>query len=314
MMDGFVAAPKRVRRRWTLQQRLERQGYFFIAPAYVVIAGVMLFPIIYSIWISLNVVTLFGTKFTYHFVALRNFLLLYHSATFWHAVIFTTSYAITTVFIELCIGMVLAIAINQAKRRGRTIQIVMMIIPWTLVYAVSAQMWSYMFNGVYGIVNYLVVSVGIVHSPVNWLGSPLLAAVSIMVADVWKTTPFVAVILYAGLQKIPMELYEAASIDGAGAGDRFFRITLPLLRGSIAIAALFRVLQASGLFDLPFIMTGGGPGTSTESTAMLAWTTLFRDMQFGPGVSIAVFNVVVVVLICVAFLSLFRAQIGGRSE
>jgi len=305
---------KHPRRPWTLQKRLERQGYVFLTPAYLVIAGVMLFPIFYSIWMSLNAVTLFGTAMTYRFVGFRNFLLLVHSATFWHALVFTISYAIVTVFIELAIGIVLAMGVNRARRRGRTIQLVMMIIPWTLVYAVSAQMWSYMFNGVYGIVNYLVVTVGLVRNPVNWLGTPLLATLSIMVADIWKTTPFVGIILYAGLQKIPIELYEAASIDGAGAADRFFLVTFPLLRGSIAIAALFRVLQASGLFDLPFIMTAGGPGTSTESTAMLAWTTLFRDMQFGPGVSIAVVNVIVVVLVCVAFLSLFRAQIGGGSE
>ncbi len=305
---------RHLRRPWTLRQRLEREGYLFITPAYVVIAAVMIFPIIYSVWMSLNRVRLFGTSLLYHFVGLGNFRILIHAGVFWHSVIFTVSYAIITVFVELFIGILLAVGVNHSIKRGRTVLLVMMIIPWTLVYAVSAQMWSYMFNGIYGIINFFFVSLGIVTQPVDWLGGPLLATLSIMVADVWKTTPFVAIILYAGLQKIPLELYEAAAIDGAAGMIRFVRITFPLLRGSIAIAALFRVLQASGLFDLPFIMTAGGPGTSTESIAMLSWTTMFRDFQFGPGVSIAVFTIVVVVLVCVAFLALFRAQIGGHSE
>src|SRR5215472_13212276 len=135
---------------------------------------------------------------------------------------------------------------------------------------------------------------------------------ALMVADIWKTTPFVAIIVLAGLVMLPQDLYEAAEVDGATGWTTFWRITFPLLRPTIALAVLFRVLQAFGLFDLPFVLTNGGPGYSTQSLAVLAYNAMFRDLEFGPGAAVAVSTALLVVLGCVAFLKVFRAQVGRQ--
>ena len=151
--------------------------------------------------------------------------------------------------------------------------------------------------------------VGLLNHPVTWLGTPILAIISMMVADIWKTTPFVAIILLAGLQMIAGDLYEAADIDGASAGYKFWRITVPLLRPTIALSVLFRVLQAFGLFDLPFVLTGGGPGHATESLALLGYQVMFQDLNMGRGAAIAASTTLIVLLASLVVLRVFRAQV-----
>jgi multiple sugar transport system permease protein len=143
-----------------------------------------------------------------------------------------------------------------------------------------------------------------------FFGTRVPAIASMMVADIWKTTPFVAIIVLAGLVMIPRDYYEAAEVDGAGGWLIFWRITFPQLRPTIALAVLFRVLQAFGLFDLPFVLTGGGPGSSTTSLAVLAYNAMFRDLDFGPGAAVATSTALLVVIGCLVFLRVFRAQAG----
>jgi multiple sugar transport system permease protein len=130
------------------------------------------------------------------------------------------------------------------------------------------------------------------------------------VADIWKTTPFVAVIVIAGLVMLPSDVYEAASCDGASNWTIFWKITLPLLRPTIAIAVLFRVLQAFGVFDLPFVLTGGGPGTATTSLAILSYKVMFQNIDYGPGAAVAVSATLLVILGCLLFLRVFKTQVG----
>ncbi|MES1170005.1 MAG: sugar ABC transporter permease, partial [Leifsonia sp.] len=145
------------------------------------------------------------------------------------------------------------------------------------------------------------------------LGTNVSAITALMAADVWKTTPFVVMIVLAGLVMIPRDYYEAAEVDGAGGWTIFWKITFPQLRPTIALAVLFRVLQAFGLFDLPFVLTSGGPGTSTESLAILAYNAMFRDLDFGPGAAVATSTALLVVIGCLVFLKVFRAQATEES-
>lgn len=293
--------------------RLERSyalaGYFMMTPALLVIALVTLFPIVYSIWMSLNTInsTFHGFQFT--FSGLKNYQIVFSNGLFYRTLWFTTMYAAVTVVVELVLGLLVALALNQPIR-GRGLAVAVMLVPWTLITVISAQMWAYIYNGVYGVLNYLLVSLHVIQSPVLWLGSPALATVSMMVADIWKTTPFVTMILLAGLQLIPSELYEAAKIDGATPWTAFWNVTFPLLRPSIGLAALFRILQAFGLFDLPFVLTGGGPGTSTMSIAMLAYQAIFNLGNFGPGTAVAVTTVVLVIILALVSLKALRTQVG----
>jgi len=293
--------------------KLDRQyamaGYIMMAPALLVIALVTIFPIGYSIWMSLNTIQSTFTGFSFTFSGLTNYAIVFANQQFWQALEFTVFYAIVTVAVELVLGLLVALALNQPIR-GRGVAVAVMLIPWTLITVISAQMWAYIYNGIYGVLNYLLMQLHIIGAPVLWLGTAGLATFAMMVADIWKTTPFVTMILLAGLQLIPEDLYEAAKIDGASVWKRFWHVTFPLLRPSLGLATLFRILQAFGLFDLPFVLTGGGPGTSTTSIAMLAYRAIFNDGDYGPGTAVAVTTVGIVIILALASLKALRTQVG----
>lgn len=293
--------------------RLERKyalaGYAMLAPALLVIALVTLFPIGYSIWMSLNTITSTFTGFSFTWAGFSNYGVVFSSPLFWQALLFTVIFAAITVTIELVLGLLVALALNQPIK-GRGLAIAVMLVPWTLITVISAQMWGYIYNGIYGVLNAILLDIHIIHQPVLWLGSPVLATASMVVADVWKTTPFVTMIMLAGLQLIPAELYEAARMDGASGWHVFWHVTFPLLRPSIGLAALFRILQAFGLFDLPFVLTNGGPGTSTTPIAYLAYKAIFNDGNFGTGTAVAVSTVGIVILLALLSLKALRTQVG----
>ncbi|CAM3846533.1 carbohydrate ABC transporter permease [Alicyclobacillus pomorum] len=311
-MQTVPAQSASIARRQSLEKTDRNAGYRMLLPAAIVIAAVTLFPIVYSIFMSLNNISLTTNGFTEQFVGLANYGILVKSGEFWHSVWFTVYYAVVTVLVELVLGMLIALAINNVERL-KNVSLVIMLIPWSLITVVSAQMWDYIYNGVYGVLNYLLQALHVIGAPVTWLGSPTSAVIAMMVADIWKTTPFVVIILLSGLQMISQEYYEAAYIDGANRWQTFWNVTFPLLRGSIALAGLFRILQAFGVFDLPFVLTSGGPGTATESLAMLGEQVLFGRLHFGTGSAIAVSTVILVLAVCLVFLSAFKSMVKGET-
>jgi multiple sugar transport system permease protein len=284
-----------------------------VLPAFLMVALVTIFPILYSIWMSFNDVSLTQNGFLMKFVGIDNYSIIFGSSKYWHSLKFTILYAVVSVVVELVLGMMIAVAINGVEKL-KNASIVIMLIPWSLITVVSAQMWSYIYNGVYGVLNYVFQSLHLIGAPVTWLGSDTSAVICVLVADVWKTVPFVVIILLAGLQMIPKDLYEACYMDGASRWKSFWTITFPLLRGSIALAGLFRILQAFGVFDLPFVLTGGGPGDSTESIAMLGQQVMFSSLHFGTGSAIAVSTVILVLVVCLIFLSAFKNIVSGGEK
>jgi multiple sugar transport system permease protein len=288
-----------------------RAGYTMLLPAGLVIGLVTLFPIVYSLWMSFNDIHLRQSGYVMNFIGLKNYSVLAHSSMFWHSVWFTVYYAVVTVVVELIFGMLIALAVNGVQRM-KNISLVIMLIPWSLITVISAQMWSYIYNGVYGVLNYILSALHLIGTPVTWLGTTGSAVIAMMIADIWKTTPFVVIILLGGLQMIPQEFFEAAYMDGANRWQVFWSVTFPLLRGSIALAGLFRILQAFGVFDLPFVLTGGGPGNATQSLAILGEQVLFQNLHFGIGAAIAVSTVILVLGISLIFLSAFRSLVEGE--
>ncbi|KUO96632.1 sugar ABC transporter permease [Ferroacidibacillus organovorans] len=280
-----------------------------LAPALLIIALVTIFPIGYSVWMSLNNISSTYSGFQFSFAGFSNYVTVFHAPIFWQSLLFTVMYAAVTVVVEMVLGLLVALALNQPIR-GRGVAIAVMLVPWTLITVISAQMWGYIYNGIYGVLNAVLMSLHIINSQVLWLGAPTSATISIMIADIWKTTPFVTMILLAGLQLIPSDLYESAKIDGATGWRSFWHVTFPLLRPSLGLAALFRILQAFGLFDLPFVLTNGGPGTSTEPIAMLAYKAIFNDGNFGTGTAVAVSTVGIVILLALLSLKALRTQVG----
>jgi multiple sugar transport system permease protein len=285
-----------------------RAGWGLLAPAGIVILVVTIFPIVYSVVMSFNNITLTEQGFRFAFDGFGNYATVYQAPVFWQSVWFTVYYSVVTVAVELFLGLLIALAIQNVQRL-KNVSVVVMLIPWSLITVVSAEMWRYIYSGVYGVLNHVLQVLHFIGAPVNWLGTPVTAVISMMVADVWKTTPFVVIILVSGLQMIPQDYYEASKIDGANMWQSFWSVTFPQLRGSIALAGLFRILQAFGVFDLPFVLTQGGPGTATQSLAILGEETLFQELHFGVGAAVAVSTVILVLAACLIFLSAFRSMV-----
>jgi multiple sugar transport system permease protein len=199
----------------------------------------------------------------------------------------------------------------QRLTAGRGAMMALLLIPWSMITVINAELWLYIYNGVYGVADAVLGAVGLGHP--NILGTNIPAIIGLMIADIWKTTPFVAIIVLAGLVLIPGDLYEAAEVDGSSGWSTFWRITVPLLRPTLAIAVLFRVLQAFGLFDLPFVMTNGGPGTATTSLAILGYKAIFQNLNFGTGAAVATTTAALVLIGCLVSLRAFKVQVGKEN-
>ncbi len=268
-----------------------RLAFWLLAPAVAFALVVGAFPVVSQFVLSF---AKFNLKFVQErgFVGLGNFAKLAGDAVFWRDLWHTAYFTVASVGLELVLGLTTALLLNKI-RFGRTAATSSVMMPWALPTVVAATMWSLILNDRIGLVNSLLSRAGLIHEPVVWLG-PGLAMLSVILADVWKTTPFVTIILLAGLKSIPRHYYEAAALDGAGKWQSFTAVTLPLLRPFIAVALLFRVMDAFRIFDLIWILTGGASGTETVS--IYIYKTLFRyaDLGYGSAMTVALFGIVFV--------------------
>ena len=286
------------------RKRMARLGWAFSAPALIIIAAVTIFPIIYSVAMSLSNVTVTGNGFSLNGFTWSNYSLVVQSPKWHYALGFTLVYTFVTVLVELVFGTMIALVL-QRLTAGRGWMMALLLIPWSMITVINAELWQYIFNSTYGVATYL-------FGLNNVLGTPTPAIIALAIADIWKTTPFVAIIVLAGLVMLPGDIYEAAEVDGSSGWSTFWRITVPLLRPTLALAVLFRVLQAFGLFDLPYVMTSGGPGTSTTSLAILGYNVMFKNLAFGPGAAVAVTTALLVLLGCLISLRAFKVQVGSE--
>jgi multiple sugar transport system permease protein len=289
------------------RKKLARMGWIFSAPALIVVAAVTIFPIVFSVVMSLENVNVTGSGFSLNGVTGANYTLLFGSSLWRGALFFTIYYTVITVVVELVIGTCIALVLERLVA-GRGWMMALLLIPWSMITVISAELWAYIYNGSYGVLDAILQALGVAHPDV--LATPWPARAALMVADIWKTTPFVAIIVLAGLVMLPQDVYEAAEVDGASGWYTFWHVTLPLLRPTLALAVMFRVLQAFGLFDLPYVLTGGGPGTSTESLAVLGYNVMFKNLSFGPGAAVATSTALLVLLGCLLSLRTFRVQVG----
>ena len=275
-------------------------GSLFVIPALILLSLVTIYPIIYVFYLSLHRrLLIFNIS---KFVWFENYLFLLNDNRFWNAFKNTIYFTVVSVSLELLIGLFVAVLLNRAFRLKGLMRAVILI-PWAIPTVVSARMWEWMYNTDFGILNY------VLGSEINWLGSPFWAMNAAIFMDVWKTTPFVAILLIAGLQVIPQELYQAARIDGAGGWAIFRRITLPLLKPVILIVLIFRTLDAFRVFDAVYVLTGGGPANTTETLSIYAYKVLFQTLQFGYGSTLSV-----VVFLCTGIISIFYIRILSRGE
>jgi multiple sugar transport system permease protein len=252
------------------------------------------YPIGRDFWLSLFAKNL-GTQLQPIFPGLDNYARMAGDGRFWQSFRTTTLFTCTSVGLELLLGLGIALVLNQ-QFRGRGLVRTIAILPWALPTALIALAWAWIFNDQFVVANDIPIRFGLTKSGINWLGEPTLATIAIIFADVWKTTPFISILLLAGLQAIPSDLYEAHAIDGASPWQSFHLITLPLLLPQILIAVLFRFAQAFGIFDLIAVMTGGGPGGATEVVSLYIYATVMRYLDFGYGSALVVLTFLLLVM------------------
>lgn len=270
-------------------------------PAALLLALVVAYPIARTIYLSLSRVSL-TTGLRPEFAGLANFTRLAADSRFHSSLGVTTAFALSSVLLEFLIGLALALTANGLGR-GRTVIRTIFLSPWVLPTAVTAVLWSWIFNDQLGALNEVLLRLGWIDHPIAWLATPGLARLAIVTADVWKTTPFVFLVLLAGLQNVPAELYEAAEIDGGGAWARFRYITWPHLAPFAFLVIVFRIIQAFAVFDLVWVMTGGGPGGATETASVYSYQTYMRYLDFGYGAAQAV---ALVGILCAGAWGLYR--------
>jgi ABC-type sugar transport system permease subunit len=286
--------------------RETRLAWSLAAPALVVIALVAVGPIFWTLWESLHLHDLRMPWLGRPLVGLANYAGVLSDGRFWSALGHTAFFVVVSLSLELAAGLVLAIALDRLTRLRGLVRTAVLL-PWALPTVVAALVWRFMFESPGGLVMNVLATFGA--APPNWLAHPLLAWIPVVLADVWKTTPFVAILLLAGLQSIDRALYEAARVDGASGWRQFTDITLPLLIPALLVAALFRSLDAFRVFDLVYVLTGGGPGTATEPLALYTFATLLQNLQFGLGAALSMIVFAIAFGIALVAIRVF----GGRA-
>lgn len=288
----------------TFDRKETRDAYVFNIPLVLLAVLFVIIPVIGTLYSSLfRDVSFLPSKF----ISLENYSRLFGDKHFWQSFGFTFLFVIISVTIELVLGIIFALVLNE-NLRGRGLFRTALLIPWAIPIAISSRLWQLIYNYDYGVLNFIILKLGLSSSPVNWLGTPFGAFTSILIADVWKTTPFLAIILLAGLSAIPNELYQQAKIDGASFARRFFSITFPILKPVILVAVLFRTIDAVRIFDIVYVLTGGGPGGSTTPLSLYAYRYyLTGDFGYGSTVSVIVF-------VCISILAVLYIKAGKFSE
>ena len=270
-----------------LERAEARLALLLVAPALGIILLVALVPVAATLWEALHRHDLRLPWLGRPFIGVGNFAEALGDPRFRVAILHTVGFASVSVPLELALGLALALTMHSAVRL-RTIVRVAALLPWAIPTVVAALVWRFMFDAQAGVLNASLQGAGLLGPTFDWFVDPLAAWVPIIAADVWKTTPFVAVLLLAGLQTIDHALYEAAGVDGASSTRQFLTITLPLLRPALIVAGAFRALDALRLFDLAYVVTGGGPGTATEPLSLYAFTALLQRLRFGYGSALSV--------------------------
>ncbi|MFQ5829636.1 MAG: carbohydrate ABC transporter permease [Candidatus Methylomirabilia bacterium] len=285
----------------TAHQRTDRRaGLAFLAPALIALGALTVYPGVWVLWLSLqHRIPVFGVA---RFAGLGHYEFLAGDPRFWNAAWVTAAFTVVSVGLELGLGLLVALAL-RGQQVGRRLALSLLLLAWALPAVVAAKLFEWLYHPAAGLVNLLLGGAAL-----NWLGDPGLALPGLILADVWRTMPFVALLCYARLLTIPAELYEAAQVDGAGPLVTFGRITLPLLRQILLIALLFRTLDALRAFDIMFVLTGGGPANTTETLTVYAYRSLFQTLQLGFGSAVGVVVFALVMAVAWGYLRILRRE------
>ena len=281
----------------------------FLAPALVFMVAMFAYPLFYNIWMSVTDfrVATFLTGVA-PFVGIDNYVDLFRNRTFYSALWLTGIFTAVSIAGQMTIGMLLALFFWRSFPLNATMR-ALLLAPWLLPLVVSSSVWQWMFQQDYGVINYVLTSLGISGSKIPWLVDPTNALISVIITNIWIGIPFSMAVFHSGLQALPREILEAAELDGAGKFQRFFLVILPLLRPLTAIVFVLSVTYTVKVFDLIYVMTGGGPADATQTLAIFSFKLSFKIFDFGHGAAVG--NVLVVISLFFAYFYIrsFRRQL-----
>ena len=290
----------------TLERRTQFVGIGFITPTFLIIALILVYPVVQSIVLSVGQSSIDGFE-PYRFVGLEHYQALMGDDRFWKSLTVTLVFTAISIPLELILGVGLALLMNETFY-GKGIARLAVLFPWALPTALNALIWRWMYNADYGLFNAVGMESGIISAPINWLGDENLAMLSMVIVSVWKTSSFMALIILAGLQSIPRDLYEAGRMDGMSRWQEFLQITLPLLKGSIMVALIIRSMDALRTFELPFSLTDGGPDSATETLSLYAYKVIFEFVEFNAGAAIVVVQFAVIFALSLLYILTLRSK------
>jgi multiple sugar transport system permease protein len=312
-MAKITASATGQRQLWNPAAREMKEAnlaFLFISPTLLIVGLVFIWPVVYSFWLSLNRYNL-SVSPNPTFAWFHNYQLIFTTdpyrsdvlQTTWRTTVFT----IISVPIELVLGLAFALLLNE-EFRGRTALRSVMIVPYAMLTISNGLIWDYILDPTYGVLNVILQRWGIIANYQNWLGTSSGAMGWVIAADVWKTTPFMIIILLAALQTFPGNMYKAAEVDGAGAWKRFWHITLPMLRPAILVALVLRTLGAFRVYDIIYVLTGGGPADATNVLSYYIYEQAFIDFHIGYASAVAYLTTIAMILIILVYLWLLRSE------
>lgn len=281
-------------------------GLALILPAIIVVGFTTFFPVVKSIVMSFFDYKLSANK-DYNLNNFGNYKEIFKSGEFATATLVTVRYMVVVVIILFVVGIFLANALDK-KIPGRSLIRSVVLLPWVIPTVITALLWLWLFQPQYGLFNYIFTKFHIISNPISWVSDPKFALMSVSVAAIWRQLPFVTIMVLAGIQGIPQDMYEAATIDGANSVQAFFSITLPMLRGIIKSTMLISIIDNFKQFPLFWVMTGGGPMDKTTTLAVLTYKNSFVNLNFGKGAAVATLWLMILVVFSIIYNKAFKTN------
>ena len=295
--------------RLTIAQQRARVAWFYLAPLLIALLLVAAWPLLRTVAFSFTDANLSDLT-TWKFVGFANYVYLFQDPLWWRAVGNTLLFTVVSVGLETLLGLIIALTINT-QMPGRGLVRAAILIPWAIPTVVSAKMWAWMLHDLYGVVNVLFMNIGVIDRPWAWLADPNLSMAAVVMVDVWKATPFMALLTLAALQTLSEDIYEAARVDGIGPIRGFFHITLPLIRPALLVAIIFRGLDALRIFDVIYVLTGNNENTATMSVYARQQLVDFQDVGFGSTAATCLFAIVAITTVIVITLGQVNVSASG---
>ena len=286
------------------KNRTSTQGTLLYMPAILIIFGIVVYPMLYALVMSFTGYSV--RKPVMNFVGIANYIKILQDASFWQAVGRSLIFTFGSLIPQVVLGLAIAILLNHPDLRFKGLFRGLVIMPWLVPTVAVAMIFRWMFHDIYGIMNYILIDLHVLKEPVAWIANEHTAMFILILANVWRGVPMLITMFLAGLQGIPSDLYEAGQIDGANGWNRFCKITLPLLMPVVMVSGILRFIWTFNFYDLPWVMTGGGPHHASEVIASHLYKRSFKGMQFGYGSAMSVVLMIMCVLVTVVLNGVFK--------